>query len=257
MVSVLRDKRILITGASYGLGAVCAREFARMGAQLALVARSAEKLEQVRRSCCNRGRHLAVAADLADSCQLQEAVKKAQGFLGRIDAALHVAGGGLGLREPLIEAADLLRLFELNVMAAVRINRIIAPQMLKRGRGSLVHVASIAASEATASVGYNTVKSALAAYVRSLGNELAGSGVVVTGILPGGFLAPGNAWERLMARDPGAARRFIKKQLPRRRLADARELIPLLAFLCSDDASMMSGCLVPIDAGEGRAYQQC
>ena len=82
-------------------------------------------------------------------------------------------------------------------MSWLEINKIIVPQMIQRKCGNLVHVCSIASSEATGSVGYNTVKAALAAYVRTLGRELVDSGVVVTGILPGGFYAPGNSWERL------------------------------------------------------------
>jgi 3-oxoacyl-[acyl-carrier protein] reductase len=90
--------------------------------------------------------------------------------------------------------------------------------------------------------------------VRSLGNHLAGTGIVVTGVLPGGFTAPGNSWERLRASEPDVVERFVAERLPRGRLAEVDELVPLIAFLCSDAASMMGGCLVPIDAGEGITY---
>jgi len=95
---------------------------------------------------------------------------------------------------------------------------------------------------------------ALAAYVRSLGREIAGSGIVATGILPGGFYAPENSWERLEAKSPDVVKKFIEERLPRKFLGRAEELIPMILLLCSDAASMMGGCLVPIDAGEGRAY---
>ncbi len=253
MVS-LQDKRILITGASRGLGLVCARALAKSGARLALMARSEEALEGVRGSCDHAADHLATAVDLTDSVALEQSVQKAIGFLGQIEVVLHVAGGGLGLREPLISSIDLSRLFALNVAAAAEINRLVAPAMMDRGKGNLVHVASIASTDAVASVGYNTVKAALAAYVRSLGNHLAASGVVVTGILPGGFTAPGNSWQRLKTSQPDVVDRFVSERLPRGRLAEAEELVPLIAFLCSEEASMMGGCLVPIDAGEGKTY---
>ena len=117
-----------------------------------------------------------------------------------------------------------------------------------------MHVGSIASQEATASVGYNTVKSALAAYVRSLGRELAETRVVVSGILPGAFYAPENSWERLKASKPEVVREFIEKNLPRKRIAEVDELLPLIFFLAGKAASMMSGCCVPIDAGEGKSY---
>ena len=250
----LSGKKILITGASRGLGSVCAKTFAGSGATLALMARSEEALEAVRLSCARTADHRAVAVDLTDSTSLQEKMREVMDFLGQIDTVLHVAGGGLGLREPLISSDDLSKLVSLNVAAAAEINRLVAPSMKQRGKGNLVHVGSVASTEAVASVGYNTVKAALAAYVRSLGNVLAKSGIVVTGILPGGFNAPGNSWERLQAGKPDVVARFVDQRLPRGRLADAEELVPLLAFLCSDAAGMMGGCMVPIDAGEGITY---
>jgi len=250
----LQGKRILITGASRGLGSVCARAFAEQGGRLVLMARSKDALEEVRSSCTHAAQHLAVAVDLTDATALEGAVQEASAFLGPIDVVLHVAGGGLGLREPLISRGDVEKLFSLNVAAAAEINRLVAPAMMERGKGNLVHVGSVASTDAVASVGYNTVKAGLAAYVRSLGNHLAAHGVVVTGILPGGFKAPGNSWQRLKVDKPEVVERFIAERLPRGRLAEAEELVPLIAFLCSDAAGMMGGCLVPIDAGEGKTY---
>jgi len=252
--ATLEDRRILITGASRGLGSVCAAAFSEQGARLVLLARSKNELEDVRRSCANSEKHYTVPGDLTDINMLHNCVAAACEFFGGFDVVLHVAGGGLGLKETLINANDFIKLFTLNVAAAADINRLVMPSMLEQGKGNLVHVASISANEANASVGYNTVKAALAAYVRSIGNELAASGVVATGILPGGFYAPGNSWERLKAHKPDVVKQFVQERLPRNRLADAEELIPLLSFLCSDGASMMGGCMVPIDAGEGKAF---
>ena len=253
---MLKGKRVLITGASRGLGAVCARAFAEKGARLALMSRSKNELEEVIASCLSPDSHIAVPTDLLNIKELHHGAALAKDFLGGFDVVLHVAGGGLGLKDTLINSDDLLKLFNLNVVAAVEINRLVAHDMIKRGKGNLVHVASIASSEATGSVGYNTVKAAMAAYVRSLGNELMKSGVIVTGILPGGFFAPGNAMQRLEKNNPDAYRRFIEERLPRKKMGMAEELIPLILFLCSDAASMMGGCMVPIDAGEGKAYLQ-
>ena len=250
----LENKRIIITGASKGLGSVCAKALADCNARLVLMARSEEKLESVRKSCKYPEKHLSIALDLTNMNQLHKGIEKAKKFFGNIDVVLHVVGGGLGLRDPFLGADDLMKLFILNIAVAAEINRMIVPEMMRMGSGNLVHIASIASSEATASVGYNTVKAALAAYVRSLGREIAGSCIVATGILPGGFYAPENSWERLEAKSPDVVKKFIEERLPRKFLGRAEELIPMILLLCSDAASMMGGCLVPIDAGEGRAY---
>lgn len=250
----LKDKHILITGASNGLGSVCAKALAEEKARIVLMARSEEKLDKIKESCKDPGKHLSIAVDLTDMQKLQSSIKKAKKFLGHIDVVLHVAGGGLGLRDPLLCSEDLMKLITLNLVVAAEINRLVVPEMVERGRGKIVHVASIASSEATGSVGYNTAKAALAAYVRTLGREIAGSGVVVTGISPGSFYTPGNMWGKRWANNPEMLERFIEEKLPRKFLSKADELIPMILLLCSDAASMMGGCLVPIDAGQGIGY---
>lgn len=251
----LKDKKVIVTGASKGLGQVCAKALADCGATLVLMARTEEMLNKVRETFAKPDKHLCVAVDLTDIEELHQGIQKAKAFLGDIDVVLHVAGGGLGLREPLLTAEDFLKLFKLNVGVAAEINRLVVPGMMERKSGNLVHVCSVASSEAVASVGYNTVKAALAAYVRSLGREVAGSGVIATGILPGGFYAPGNSWVRLEANKPEVVRQFVSERLPRKFLGKAEELVPMILLLCSDAASMMGGCLVPIDAGEAKAFQ--
>lgn len=248
------NRKILITGASKGLGAVAAQAFAERGARLVLIARSEDKLEQVRLSCKDPERHLCITVDLLQMNTIEPAIRKAQAFLGGIDVVLHVAGGGLGLRDDFLKHEDFLKLFALNLGAAAEINRLVVSDMKERRSGHLVHIGSIASSEGVGSVGYNTVKAALAAYVRSLGRELNRFNVIATGILPGGFLSPGNAMARLQEVNPNAYKAFINERLPRQIMGDASELIPMLVLLCSEGASMMGGCLVPMDAGEGRSY---
>ena len=179
---------------------------------------------------------------------------QSQSEIPEVDIVIHCAGGGLGLREPLLAVQHFHSLFMVNLAGAAEINRLVIPYMKDMAWGRVVHVCSIASGEAVGSVGYNTVKAALGAYVRSLGRELARSGVVVSGIAPGGFLAPGNAMERLQANNPEAFADFLKNRLARGFMGNATELIPLLRYLISDDASMMGGCVVPIDAGEGKYY---
>jgi 3-oxoacyl-[acyl-carrier protein] reductase len=254
MMKNLEGKGILITGASRGLGAMCAKALAEEDCCLVLMARSMKDLEDVRNSCRQPENHLSIALDLTDWDKLSKAMIKVKEFLKQIDVVLHIAGGGLGMYDPFLSAEEIIKLFILNVAVTVEINRIVVPDMIRRGFGNLIHVGSIASSEAVASIGYNTAKAALAAYVRSVGRELASSGVVATGILPGGFYAPKNSWDRLKAKKPVVVERFIKERLPRGFLGKAEELVPMILLLCSDAASMMGGCLIPIDAGEGRGY---
>src|SRR6185295_19451834 len=214
-------RRILVTGASKGLGALVAQSFPED-----------EVIPYTRREY--------------DFLKPNEWHHDLTG----IDVAIHCAGGGLGLRDPDPPSKALYELFMVNLGGAAEINRVIMPSMRVNGWGRIVHVCSISSGEAIGSVGYNMVKAGLAAYVRSLGREMASDGIVVTGISPGAFQAPGNAMERLKMNHPEAYMDFLNTRLPRKKMGDAAELVPLIRFLCSDDASMMGGCVVPIDAGE-------
>lgn len=247
-------KRVLLTGASKGLGAVTAKAFADNGAKMVITSRSADLLDKLKNSLHNPDKHLTFVADLTQPNKSKELVKESERHLGDIDVVIHCAGGGLGLKNPLLSLQDFRKLYELNVGIALGINQLVIPKMIEKRAGNVVHVCSIASSEATGSVGYNVSKSALSAYVRSLGREIAGTGVIVTGILPGAFLGPLNSFVRLRDRNPEAYKNFIQERLPRKRIGKADEILPLLLFLSSESASMMSGCCVPIDAGEGLSF---
>ena len=249
----LVGKRILITGASRGLGRSCAEAFAKQGTRLLLAGRTADRLTQLHAALDHPADHRVFSGDLTKRDVIERLVEMAAAF-GDIDIILHVMGGGLGLRDPLLSWEEFATLFTTNLAAAAEINRRLIPRMIERKTGNIVHVGSIASTEAVGSVGYNTTKAALAAYTRSLGRALAPTGVIVTGILPGGFIAPDNAMARLQQRDPQLLEKWIAEREPRKRLGQPEEIIPLMMFLASRKATMMSGCCVPIDAGEGLTY---
>ncbi len=248
-------KRIIVTGASRGLGAMACEALAKRGAKIAMLSRSKKEMDNLKNGLKNPSNHISIKVDLLKNNAIKLAIKKAKKFLKQIDIVLHVAGGGFGLKENLIKDKDLKTLLQVNLGAAAEINRLVVSGKIKSQSLKLVHVGSIASNEAVASVGYNVSKSALSAYVKSLGRKLYKNNVIVTGILPGGFIAPGNAMERLKKKNIKDYKKFIKTRLPRGLMGNVNEVLPMLLFLCSKHSSMMGGCLVPMDAGEGKAYQ--
>ena len=248
-------KRVIVTGSSRGLGSVACEALAKRGAKIAMLSRSKSEMDKLKNKIKNPSSHISIQVDLLKNDGIKLAIKKARKFLKQIDIVIHVAGGGFGLKEPLINNKDLKTLLQVNLGAAAEINRLVVKDKTKNQSLKLVHVGSIASNEAIASIGYNVAKSALSTYVKSLGRELYKSKVVVTGILPGGFIAPGNAMERLKKKNLRDYKKFIKTRLPREIMADVNEVLPMLLFLCSKYSSMMGGCLVPMDAGEGKSYQ--
>src|SRR5689334_11107905 len=108
----LKGKRIIVTGASQGLGAIAAQSYTKGGAKVALLARQKDKLNAVRDSLQNKDEHVVVEVDLLENQMLPAAITKATEALGGVDVLLHAAGGGLGFRDPLLSHEELMKLFQ-------------------------------------------------------------------------------------------------------------------------------------------------
>lgn len=248
------QKTVLITGASRGLGWIAARAFAGKGARLLLAGRNEGRLKELVTALPVPGNHMIFCGDLCERAEVCRLADMALERLSAPDIVIHCLGGGYGFREPLLDWEQFETLHRVNLAAGAELNRLLVPEMTERGGGHIVHIGSTASSEAVGSVAYNTVKAAVAAYTRSLGNALAGSNVIVTGILPGAFYGPENAWRRLETTKPEVAAKVAAERLPRGRIAEGEEILPLLFLLTGPGASMMAGTCVAIDAGEGHAY---
>ena len=144
MIGEFKDKNILITGASKGLGYACSLAFEKQGARLVMAARSLDKLEKLRNSFSDPAKHLVFAGDLVERKNIKDLVNKCLEHTGGIDIVLHVLGGGYGFRDPLLTWEQLETLHRVNVGVAAEINRLVAPEMIRKRSGRLVHVGSIA-----------------------------------------------------------------------------------------------------------------
>jgi short-subunit dehydrogenase len=177
---------ILITGASSGIGAALAREFARAGADLVLAARRIERLEHVRAAVERAGRRaVVVACDVTVDGDVEKVVEVARQTFGRLDVV--VANAGYGVVGPVerLSLDDYRRQFETNVFGVLRTVYATLPD-LKASRGRLVLIGSVngyVAPPGTAP--YAMSKFAVRALAEALGHELTATGVSVVLISPG------------------------------------------------------------------------
>lgn len=252
----LKNKTFIITGASKGLGEVISKKFSLEGMNLILLGRDKNALKIIKNDCSKKSSIYTYSFDLLDNKNVSKNIHKIINKFNKIDGVIHIAGGGYGFREPLLDYTKFSTLLNLNLLSIVTINNLIIPQMIKNKRGNIVHIGSIAGVEAVASVGYNTSKAALNAYVRSLGNEFAKDNIIINGINPGGFEAPRNAMERLKINNKEVYDEFINTKLPRNKMGNANELVEIIKLLSSDKASMLCGNMITIDAGEGNSYER-
>jgi len=186
----LENKVALITGASRGLGFSLARALGRRGARLALVAREAKALEDARARLSREGSVAhAFVADVGDKQAIYPLVGQVQATLGPVDILIHNAStlGQVPLRPLLDTDCEVLEAtLETNVVGPFRLSKALAPGMVLRGAGALVHISSDAAVSAYPGWGaYGTSKAALDHLARHFATELEGSGLLVLSIDPG------------------------------------------------------------------------
>jgi short-subunit dehydrogenase len=188
MVEARRRSVVLVTGASSGIGADLARVFAREGHDLVLVARSRERLDDLARElgAAHGAKVHVVATDLSvpgAAGEVRERVAR-EG----IDVDVLVNDAGFGMRGPFVEldAARQLEMIQVNLVALTELTRLFVPDMVRRGKGRILNVASTAAFQPGPLMAvYCATKAYVLSFTEALAEELRGSGVTVTCVAPG------------------------------------------------------------------------
>jgi short-subunit dehydrogenase len=179
----LKDKTVVITGASSGIGRATALEMARRGANVVLAARRTEQLEEVAARCRALGVNaLAVATDVTRP----EDCRRLADAAGEVDVLVNNAGFALFAPLPDAELSTLREMMDTNFFGMVHCTRAVLPRMLARRSGTIVNVGSIAGLMGFARMtGYCATKFALVGFTEGLRDEVIGSGVKVALVCPG------------------------------------------------------------------------
>jgi 3-oxoacyl-[acyl-carrier protein] reductase len=236
----LRDRVVLITGATGYLGQALARGFGAAGAKLFLTGRNEEALAELGQELAAR----TLAADLTEENAANGVVSRVLEEAGRIDTLVINAGmlaDGLlaGLSDD-----DLARVFELNVMAAFRMLRATLKPMILNRSGNIVVVSSTAAQRpGVGQAAYASSKAALESFVRTTARETATRGIRINAVAPG--LLAGGMSARILDDHLDQARAAI----PMRRPGDAEEVVPVVLFLASAFSSYVTGQVWCVDGG--------
>ncbi len=179
------NRVVLITGASEGIGAACAAEFARCGARLVLTSRSEAGLHKA--AAASGGKDaLIVPGDITVDSDRRRVVERALERFGAIDILINNAGLGLYSPSWSVPMEEARRLMELNFFAPLALTQLVAPQMRERRTGLIVNVGSIAGKVALPWMTlYSVSKSALGSLTEGMRMELRGSGVRTMIVCPG------------------------------------------------------------------------
>lgn len=184
----LKHKNIIITGASGGIGAEMAKLCAERGANLLLLARNVEKLEQLKENleAQYNARVSVHRLDVSDSSAVGKVFASAAAELGHIDILVNNAGFGVFRYAHETSVEEMKSMFDVNVIGLMACTHAVLPSMRKQGSGHIINIASQAGKIATPkSSVYAATKHAVLGYTNSLRMELADAGIYVTAVNPG------------------------------------------------------------------------
>ena len=247
MFEDLRGKRILVTGASSGLGAHFARLLAGKGALVAAAARRTERLQELARECEGlSGRVVPLALDVSSVAAIEVGVTEAASLLGGLDVLVNNAGVGETEAALSVSEAQWDSQLDVNLKGCFFAARAAAKIMAEQaGGGAIVNIASILGERVAGRVApYAISKAGLIQMTKALALEWARHAIRVNALAPGYVVTDIN--REFFAGDAGEA---LKKRIPMRRAGELDDLDGPLLLLCSDAGRYMTGAVVAVDGG--------
>jgi 3-oxoacyl-[acyl-carrier protein] reductase len=243
----LAAKTALITGGSRGLGRAIAVEFATRGADVALVGRDLQALEESAAACAN-ARPGAVAeihlGDVSDRAAMERIVDDVVARFGRIDCAIANAGQSIDALLLRLKPETLDHLLDVNLKSAFYLCAAVAKPMMKQRAGAIVLMTSIVGITGNAGqAAYAASKAGLLGLCKSLAKELGSRNIRVNAV------APGLIDTAMTEKMPDAAREYLIKQAALGRAGKPEDVSAAVAFLCSDAAGYITGQTLVVDGG--------
>jgi len=183
---IFKDKTVIVTGGSEGVGAAAARLFAEAGANLMLVARNRKNLEAIAAELRDKARVSIFPMDVSDADSCVDMVKKTLFEFGRIDVLVNNAGFHARGDVESVTADELARTIDVNLRAPIVLMRLVLPHIRETGGGAIVNVASLAGrTPVPGSAAYSASKFGLRAFTFSLAEEIRDSGIKLAVVSPG------------------------------------------------------------------------
>ena len=252
----LKDKVVVVTGASKGIGFACADAFAREGARVALVSRSEANLDAaLARFPVTVRAPLAIAADLCDPAAAARMVGEAVAALGPIDVLVNSAGAARRYAPADLDAAAWRAAMDAKFFSYIHPIDVVVKKMAARGRGAIVNIIGSGGKSANpVHLPGGSANAALMLATVGLAAAYGPMGVRVNGINPGatltGRVQEGLAVEARMTGLPAAELKARNEaRIPLRRYGTPEEVARVALFLASEQASYVTGAIVPMDGG--------
>ncbi len=254
---LLEGRVAIVTGIGPGIGREAALALAREGADVALGARTEERLREVAAEIEALGRKaLVVPTNIAKEEECRAMADACVQAFGRIDTLVQNAFKQPPMRR--IEDEDLKeweRSFRINVIGTLSMAKAVLPAMKEQGEGSIVFVSSLSARNADVELGaYSAAKAAILSVARTMAREWGPYGIRVNSVAPGHVYGPNLQWYfNYLAKEQGRSYDDVKGEVdalsPLNKIATSEEVARAILFLASDLSSGMTGQTIDVNAG--------
>jgi 3-oxoacyl-[acyl-carrier protein] reductase len=245
----IEGKVALVSAATKGIGLAIAQALAREGARVAVVARTEADVQRVALEIGGLG----VSADVTTEEGCKRSVDQTEQNLGPIDLLINNFGARAGSNWQDTGLQQFEDAFRGNVIVSARMSELVLGGMKQRGWGRIVVIASVWGRESGGAPAYNAAKAAEISFVKSLAREVATTGVTVNAVAPGSVLWEGGGWHRRQLSDPQGIADFVRREMPLGRFGTPEEVASVVAYLCSRQASLVTGACIPVDGAQGRS----
>ncbi|MBQ6381847.1 MAG: SDR family oxidoreductase [Clostridia bacterium] len=244
----LREKNVLIVGASKGIGRGIVNGFAAEQCRIVAIARSEALLKEVKEEAIQNGA-ASFSYEVVDIME-EDTTALAQSLLdkyGVFDIVVHNVGGSLVSRNHLGGAEDWNYALKFNALAAIDMNSVLIPPMIERGSGRVIHISSISAVMLRGNPLYASAKAFLNAYVTTVGRQLAPTGVLMCSVMPGAVAFEGSYWDKFIQEGHPRVEDFLRHHQAANRFGTPEEIANAVVFMASDKSSFMQATNIPVD----------
>ena len=242
----LEGKVAIVTGSATGIGYGISKRLANDGANLVMVDMDANMLEQSASEVSARTREVEISiGDVSEPQAAREAVNKAVDKWGKIDILVNNAGiGGVNGNIWELDVDEMDRVYRTNLRGVFSFCHEVIPHMLEKDYGRIVNIASIAGKEGNPRmVPYSSTKAAVIGLTKSIGKELAGTGVLAN------CITPAVVQTRILEEFTPEQVQYMVDRIPVGRTGEITEIAALVTWLASDECSFSTGAVFDISGG--------
>jgi 3-oxoacyl-[acyl-carrier protein] reductase len=258
----IKGKNAIVCASSQGLGKSAAVDLAKEGVNLAICSRNKEKINKVRNEIekISDVKVVAIEADLNSEKDIEKFFKKAKKELKIIDILINNNGGPPPSSFEQLDDEDWLRAFNATMMSAIRLSKLVLPDMKKNKWGRVINISSVSVKTPVNGLFLsNSLRMGVLGWAKALSDEVAPYGITVNTVCPGTTKTERieeilNARSESTGKNKEELEEEIAKNIPMQRIGEATDLSALITFLASEKANYMTGLAVQVDGGSARTF---